>query len=335
MELNTISKFVVFKQKYIYCSAGYFILNTSALSSLSSDTHSQYLFGIYIYIYMCVCVCVCVCTPNLVSLAGYNTRSFKTEFKKFRFIVFLLYCHLQHHNDTIIKTQEDFFINICTSHFIVRFVCERELETEQKLQYFDPHSYGRQRCVFLVLQDFSTGGPEAHSARWWLSLLHLISIFSGPQLIRVPMAPPAWCGFPYHNSSITPSLSNWNSKYLTSVLTGLYNSSTSTQLPTRFLESQVGSSSSGNNCHVVHRLVSSGASVYECTMGIFLPRPISSANFRPRDFLSQLQIRMCHLLPVHHIGMAFLAGSKAKIQHSFFKTGCHTEVKKSRQLEGE
>ena len=32
----------------------------------------------------------------------------------------------------------------------------------------------------------STGGLGAHSAVWWLSLLHLISIFSGPQLIRAP-----------------------------------------------------------------------------------------------------------------------------------------------------
>ena len=61
---------------------------------------------------------------------------------------------MPYHNNTIITTQEDFFINICTSHFIVRvqkgcsrFVCERELETEQKLQYFDLHSY-----VSLVLQ---------------------------------------------------------------------------------------------------------------------------------------------------------------------------------------
>ena len=45
----------------------------------------------------------------------------------------------------------------------------------------------------------STRGQEAHSARWWLPFLHLISIFSGPQ------APSAWCGFPYHISSITPS----------------------------------------------------------------------------------------------------------------------------------
>ena len=52
---------------------------------------------------------------------------------------------------------------------------------------------------------------------------------------------------------------------LTSVLTELYNSST----PTRSLKSHVGSSSSGNNCHAVHRSLSSGASVYECPMGIF------------------------------------------------------------------
>ena len=58
----------------------------------------------------------------------------------------------------MIKTQEDFFNKICTPHFICnvwkgysRFSCERELGTEQKLQYFDPHSYGRERCVFLVL----------------------------------------------------------------------------------------------------------------------------------------------------------------------------------------
>ena len=64
------------------------------------------------------------------------------------------------------QTQEDFFRKIYTSQFIckvrkgcVGFYCERELETEQKLQHFDPHSYGRQRCVFLVLRGCSAGGP--------------------------------------------------------------------------------------------------------------------------------------------------------------------------------
>ena len=52
----------------------------------------------------------------------------------------------------------------------------------------------------------STGGPGVHSAGCWLSLLHLISNFSGPQTPSgFPRAPSAGCGFPYHISSITPS----------------------------------------------------------------------------------------------------------------------------------
>ena len=263
----------------------------------------------------------------------------------------VLYCHLQHPNDTIIKAQEDFFrkIFVPLTLFVrvrkgcVGFYCERELETEQKLQYFDPHSYGRQRCVFLVLQGCSTGGPEAHSVGWWLSLLHLISNFPGPQLIRAPRplrpdvaflttsrqnsvrsltatncnssgaprAPSAWCGFPYHISYISGSYSNWNS--LISVLTESYNSSTSTQSPNRFLKSHIWSSSSGNNCHAVHRSISSGASVYECTMGIFFSPSHFISQFPPMRFPLITAIRMCHPLPVHHLGMAFLAGSKVKI----------------------
>ena len=90
----------------------------------------------------------------------------------------------------------------------------------------------------------------------------------------------------------------------TSVLTELYNSPTPTQSPTRFLESHVWSSLSGNNCHAVHRSLSSDASVNECTMGIFLPRPISSANFRSHDFLSYLLLEcvtsfQCITLELH------------------------------------
>ena len=53
-----------------------------------------------------------------------------------------------------------------------------------------------------------------------------------------PKAPSAWCGFPYHISSITPfNLQlNWP---LTSVLTALYNNSTPTRSPTRSLKSNV------------------------------------------------------------------------------------------------
>ena len=116
---------------------------------------------------------------------------------------------MQHHKDTIIKRQEDFFINIFVplTLFVrvrkgcVGFYCEREMETEQKLQYFDPYSDGRQHCVFLVLQMLnrsfsgpalcwmmafftasyqllwslnSIGVPEDPFCRVWLSLPHLV-----------------------------------------------------------------------------------------------------------------------------------------------------------------
>ena len=89
-------------------------------------------------------------------------------------------------------------------------------------------------------------------------------------------------GVAFPTTSYQQLFSNWS---LTSVLTELYNSSSPTQSPTRSLEWYVWSSSSRNNCHAVHKSLSSGASVYECTMGI-LACPILLANFRPRDFLS-------------------------------------------------
>ena len=97
----------------------------------------------------------------------------------------------------------------------LRFACERELETEQKLQYFDLHSYGRQRCVFLVLQGCSTGGPGAHSAGWWLPLLHLISNFSGPQFIRAPSPfGLMWLSLPHLTPAVCNSTGPWLPSWL-------------------------------------------------------------------------------------------------------------------------
>ena len=107
---------------------------------------------------------------------------------------------------------------------------------------------------------------------------------------------------------------------LTSVLTELYNSSTFTQSPTRSLKSHVRSSSSGNNCHTVQRSLSSGASVYESIMGFFSLSHFVS-QFPSTRFPFMTPIRMCHFLPVHHLGMAFLAGSKAQIQHYILSFG--------------
>ena len=67
-------------------------------------------------------------------------------------------------------------------------------------EIFWPQSYGCQRCVFLVLQSCSTGGPEA-------TLLgdgFLCGILSASSLdpnSSGPQAPSAWCGFPDNISS--------------------------------------------------------------------------------------------------------------------------------------
>ena len=117
----------------------------------------------------------------------------------------MLHCHLLIHAEIYIyildtyrcnnnrrsnkRRKKDFFNNIFTSHFIARvrkgcsrFACERVLETEHKLHILTPLLWPS-RCVFLVLLDAQ---PEVlgSTAGCWLSLLHLISIFSGPQLIR-------------------------------------------------------------------------------------------------------------------------------------------------------
>ena len=108
----------------------------------------------------------------------------------------------------------------------------------------------------------------------WLSLLHLISNFSGLQLNRGAPSPLGlvWFSLPHLVSNSVRPLTVW-----LLVLTELYISSTPTQSPTQSLGWHVWSSSSGNNCHAVQRSLSSGASVYECIMG-FLPCPISSAK---------------------------------------------------------
>ena len=156
-------------------------------------------------------------------------------------------------------------------------MCERELETKQNCNILTPTLM----AISVVSFSFSRAAqPEA-----W-----------GPSLLDA-------C-FLYRILSPTGLQTNW-----LPVFTELYNSSIAYPIS---LEWHVWSSSSGNNCHVVHRSLSSGASVYECTMGFYLvpycqPSP-------PTWFLPITAIGMCHFLLVHHFGMACLAGSKVNIQ---------------------
>ena len=115
-----------------------------------------------------------------------------------------------------------------------------------------------------------------------LSLPDLISNFSGPQLNLGPREPRE----PLRHGVAFPTTLVSNSNIWLPVLTELYNSSTPTQSTTQFLEWHVWPSSSGNNCHAVQRSLSSGLSVYECTIGFFFTLSHFVSQARLRDFLS-------------------------------------------------
>ena len=84
------------------------------------------------------------------------------------------------HFDAIIKTSEDFFKKY-TSHFIWKVVCERELETEQRLQHIDLPS----PPVIAVCRSRSPGllnpGPGVPAA-----LGHVLIPASSRQLVWSP-----------------------------------------------------------------------------------------------------------------------------------------------------
>ena len=126
----------------------------------------------------------------------------------------MLYAHLQHHNDTIINRRNDkdagrllyknMYLSLyCKGSKRLFKVCVWEgVGDRTELKYFDPHSYGRQRCVFLVLLMLNRRprGPLCWvMAFFTASYQHLLwtSTHQGPK------APSVWCGFPYHISSIT------------------------------------------------------------------------------------------------------------------------------------
>ena len=132
-------------------------------------------------------------------------------------------------------------------------------------EIFWPRSYGRQRCVFLVLHGCSTGALESAGRR--LSLLHLVHLrlqLYSPELVRrtqlssvqfvdliLPSNSHAVIWTRLHAAAISSDVSRSGS--VTSAIFGM----------------SCVSSSSGNNSHAVQRSLSSGALVYESIMGFF------------------------------------------------------------------
>ena len=165
----------------------------------------------------------------------------------------------------MIKTQEDFFNKIFTSHFIARvwkgcvgFYCERELETEHNWNILTPKLWLSALCLSRSpgLLDRS---PGVHSAGYWLSLLHLVPLqlyspllllFNSSALYYL-QTPTRWYGHTSTHPQFLPISGDRD-----------------VSLPLS-LEWPVWSSSSRNNCHAVQRSLSSDVSVYESIMGFF------------------------------------------------------------------
>ena len=149
--------------------------------------------------------------------------------------------------------------------------------------------------------------PGAHFAGCWLSFLHLISIFSGPQTPSgFPRAPSVGCGFPYHISSPTV----WNS-----TSTPL---ARQTQLNYIIVRHPLDLWNRMFNRHQAETTIMQfrGHSLpVHQSMSVpweFFSSSHFISQFPPTWFPLITAIRMCHLLPVHHLGMAFLAGSKGQ-----------------------
>ena len=177
-----------------------------------------------------------------------------------------------------------------------------------KTAIYWPHSYGHQRCVFLVLLMLNwrpggssfcwvlafsttschqrvsktTGGPEGPFGRKWLSLPHLISSFSGPQLSDFL----SWPSYIIVQRPLNHPLNLCN---------GMFDRHQAEITVMQF---------------TLFRCISIW--VYH---GIFTLSHFIS-QIRPRGLFRLLAIGMgmCHFLPAHHFGMACLAGSKVKIQ---------------------
>ena len=178
-----------------------------------------------------------------------------------------------------------------------------------ELQYIDPHSYGHQRCVFLVLQGCSTGGLGALSAGCGLSLPHLISNWFGLQTPSgIPRAPSAgwWLSLPHliSNSSYLQlsDFLSWPSYIIVqrplncplNLWNGMFDRHQAEITVMQFRGHSL----------PVHQSMSVS---WAFTLSHFI------SQICLRDFFRLLAIGMCHFLPVHHFGMVCLAGPKVNI----------------------
>ena len=170
-------------------------------------------------------------------------------------------------------------------------------------EIFWPQTYGRQRCVFLVLQGCSTGGPGPTLLGDGFPYCILSASSLGPNSSG-PQAPSAWCGFPYHILSI----SNCSATQL----------ARRTQLSYIIVRRPLDLWNRMFNRHQVEITVMQfrGHSLpVHQSMSVpweFFSSSHFISQFPPARFLLITAIWMCHFLPVHHLDWHFGPGRRSK-----------------------
>ena len=130
-----------------------------------------------------------------------------------------------------------------------------------------------------------------------------------------PRAPSAGCGFPYHISSITPSPPltgtrtqlSWLSSWLSYIIV---------QRPLDRPLDLWNRMFDRHQAEITVMQFTGHSLPVRQSMSVpweFFTSSHFISQFPPTRFPLITAIRMCHFLPVHHLGMAFLAGSKVKI----------------------
>ena len=179
-------------------------------------------------------------------------------------------------------TSEDFFIKICNSNFIVRV---------------------RKGLLRVLL--WEGVGDRTETAIYWPPLLwsSVLCLSRSPGLLNRRPRGPALCWMmafftaSYHQLLWTPTHRGPRGPLQPGVAfpttTRLCNSNWSDFLSwlsyiivQRPLNRPLNPWKGGNNCHAVHRSLSSDASVYECTMGFFFTLSHFISQIPPTRFLS-------------------------------------------------
>ena len=207
---------------------------------------------------------------------------------------------------------EDFFRKICTSHFIVRvtqgFTVRGSWRQNRTAIYWPPLLWPS--ALYLSRSPGLLTQRHSGSTFCWVlafSTTSCLWLIPSPTPSGVPRASSAGGSFPYHISSLTRLISNC----LTSCLDRSYNSSTPTQSPLILWNGMF----DRHQAEITIMQFTGHSLPVHQSMSVSWAFALSHfvSQFRLRYFFLLLTIGMCHFLPVHHLGIACLAGPKVYI----------------------